>query len=298
MIQTEADWLTTADPLAMLDFLRGPESIKRYLFDQPIRGYSDKQISDRKARLIGCAMCRRFWRLLDEQHCRRLIEYARLYGSITERGLTEPSPDCCHQAIELAERSADEPVPAEALNALSEAASTLRHPVSDYCASYGEEVGPFDAEFVAAGHAAQAVSYAVSKTYNVVFDEPGEAFDSLHLVIDYATKAAADHEVMGWSPSEESAARERAAQAELMREIVGNPFLPAAVEPAWLLHNDSQVLEIAQTIYRDRAFDRMPELAAALESAGCTSDEILTHCRQPTDHVRGCWVLDLLLDQG
>jgi hypothetical protein len=41
----------------------------------------------------------------------------------------------------------------------------------------------------------------------------------------------------------------------------------------------------------------MPILADALEEAGCDNRDILAHCRQPTEHVRGCWVVDLLLDK-
>jgi hypothetical protein len=52
---------------------------------------------------------------------------------------------------------------------------------------------------------------------------------------------------------------------------------------------------VAQTIYNDRAFERMPELADALEEAGCSSGEIFGHCRGPGPHVRGCWALDLVL---
>ena len=36
-------------------------------------------------------------------------------------------------------------------------------------------------------------------------------------------------------------------------------------------------------------------LADALEEAGCHDLDILAHCRQPGEHVRGCWVVDLLL---
>ena len=55
------------------------------------------------------------------------------------------------------------------------------------------------------------------------------------------------------------------------------------------------VVSIAAAIYADRAFDRLPILADALEEAGCTNADVLLHCRQPGDHVRGCWVVDLVL---
>jgi len=54
-------------------------------------------------------------------------------------------------------------------------------------------------------------------------------------------------------------------------------------------------LKLASAIYDDRAFDRLPDLADGLEEAGCNSPEILTHCREPGPHVRGCWAVDLIL---
>jgi hypothetical protein len=61
---------------------------------------------------------------------------------------------------------------------------------------------------------------------------------------------------------------------------------------AW---NNGIVVKLAQAIYDDCAFDRLPILADALEDAGCTNQEILAHCRSGGDHVPGCWVVDLLL---
>jgi hypothetical protein len=47
--------------------------------------------------------------------------------------------------------------------------------------------------------------------------------------------------------------------------------------------------------YDARAFDRLPLLADALEEAGCADADILAHCRSGGGHLRGCWVVDLLL---
>jgi hypothetical protein len=80
-----------------------------------------------------------------------------------------------------------------------------------------------------------------------------------------------------------------------IREVFGSPFRPVSIEPAWLAWNDSTVVKLAQSIYADRRFDRLPTLADALEDAGCTNTDILAHCRVPGVHVRGCWVVDLLL---
>jgi hypothetical protein len=66
----------------------------------------------------------------------------------------------------------------------------------------------------------------------------------------------------------------------------------------WLAWNENTVPRLAQTIYDERAFDRLPILADALEEAGCTDTAILDHCRQPGEHYRGCWAVDLLLGKS
>lgn len=83
-------------------------------------------------------------------------------------------------------------------------------------------------------------------------------------------------------------------QCDLLRDIFGNPFRPIAVDPAWLT---STVVSLATAMHADRAFDRLPILADALEVAGCDNTDVLNHCRQPGEHVRGCWVVDLLLNK-
>jgi hypothetical protein len=55
------------------------------------------------------------------------------------------------------------------------------------------------------------------------------------------------------------------------------------------------IVKIARSIYDDRLFSDLPVLADALEEAGCTDSDILNHCRQPGEHVLGCWAVDLLL---
>jgi hypothetical protein len=83
-----------------------------------------------------------------------------------------------------------------------------------------------------------------------------------------------------------------ARDAALVREIFGNPFRPAALSLSWLTPTATA---LAAAIYHERRFADLPMLADALEEAGCSSADVLAHCRQPVPHVRGCWVLDLLL---
>jgi hypothetical protein len=103
------------------------------------------------------------------------------------------------------------------------------------------------------------------------------------------------HLTGGWKALQ---ARERYGVCELLRCVFGNPFRPVAAEPAWLSWNDGVAVRLAHGIYADRAFDRMAILADALEEAGCTNQEILTHLREPGPHVRGCWALDALRAGG
>lgn len=85
---------------------------------------------------------------------------------------------------------------------------------------------------------------------------------------------------------------ERRYQANLLRDIYGNPFRPAAIDPAW---RTSVALAVAGSMYEARDFAVMPILADALEEAGCDDADVLAHCRGPGPHVRGCWVVDLVL---
>jgi hypothetical protein len=88
---------------------------------------------------------------------------------------------------------------------------------------------------------------------------------------------------------------ECAAQAELVREVFGNPFRQVAVDPAWLAAGGRAVSRLAEAILEERAFERMPVLGDALEEAGCADAEMLAHCRGPGPHVLGCWLLDWVL---
>ncbi len=88
---------------------------------------------------------------------------------------------------------------------------------------------------------------------------------------------------------------EEAAHVALFRDVFGNPFHRLALKRSW---RTAAVVALAQTMYDDRRFDEMPLLADALEEAGCTEAAILKHCREPGEHVRGCWVIDLILDKN
>ena len=82
-------------------------------------------------------------------------------------------------------------------------------------------------------------------------------------------------------------------RAAFVREIFGNPFRPVVFSPSW---RTSTVLALAAQMYESRDFSAMPILADALQDAGCDNEDVLSHCRDAgAPHVRGCWVVDLVL---
>jgi hypothetical protein len=88
---------------------------------------------------------------------------------------------------------------------------------------------------------------------------------------------------------------ESIAHCDIIRDIFGNPFRPVIIDSSWLTWNGGTIRQLAESIYTERAFDRIPILADALEDANCTDTAILYHLRGPGPHIRGCWVVDLLL---
>jgi len=82
----------------------------------------------------------------------------------------------------------------------------------------------------------------------------------------------------------------------LLRDAFGNPFSKVNFDGHW--RTDTAV-SLARTMYESRDFLAMPILADALQDAGCDNEDILHHCRDAKGvHVRGCWVVDLVLANG
>lgn len=83
-----------------------------------------------------------------------------------------------------------------------------------------------------------------------------------------------------------------------IRDLLSDRFLRSRFDSHWLQGNHQTARNMAQAIYEGQSFGEMPILADALEEVGCANEEILSHCRQPGEHIRGCWVLDLLLGKS
>jgi hypothetical protein len=217
----------------------------------------------RKLRLFACACCRRIWHLLAHEESRRAVQTAELYaeGLVGEPERLEVNgqvPVICPGD------SITDPWNLDAWS--TEAAANTVFGDNDYppIPTYATTCA------VAAARAAAAAAACAAAVAAAGSGEDREAIGNRV------------HEV------------ERREQSSLVCDIFGNPFRSVVLEPAW---QAPQVVALAQAIHDVRAYDRLPALADALEQAGCRGKEILAHCRGPGPHVRGCWVVDLLLEK-
>jgi hypothetical protein len=98
--------------------------------------------------------------------------------------------------------------------------------------------------------------------------------------------------------ADENAGTDSRLRASILRCVFGNPFrLVAAHRLSWATWRNSTVIGLAGYAYHERSMDHLPVLADALEDVGCTDAGVLDHLRGPGPHVRGCWVLDHLLNR-
>lgn len=67
------------------------------------------------------------------------------------------------------------------------------------------------------------------------------------------------------------------------------------VSPDVLSWNGGIVRRLAEEIAANRTVEHLPILADALEEAGCTESDLLTHCCGRGPHAPNCWVVNLLL---
>jgi hypothetical protein len=215
------------------------------------------KISYRKLRLFACACCRRMWHLLTDDLSRNVVEVAEKYAD----GLA--AQEDLESAREMAQHAATSPV-ITCRTVLGTAVHYTPGSVASSTAATGIQFSP----------RATASSMAM-----------------------FAVEAARDREAYVAERNEQAADRaayvaERKEQAAIFRELIGNPFRSVTFD--WLTF---PVTSLAQAIYDERTYDRLPILADALEDAGCTNQDVLEHCRQPGGHYRGCWVVDLLLSK-
>jgi hypothetical protein len=178
-------------------------------------------------------------------------------------------------AVEVAERFADGLASAAELAAAREAAEAAALDAPFFSAP------AYQAALAAADEAALPAAHGVLLTCHQM-----------------AVRAGAYEGVPGMDEQQaqkEAAAWEDRAQCAALRDVAGNPFRPAVLDPAWLARAGGAALLLARLIYDNNQFSDLPFLADALLDAGCANEELLAHCRAPGAHRRGCWAVDLLL---
>jgi hypothetical protein len=229
--------------------------------------------SDRKLRLFAVACCRETWRFLTDERSRQAVEVGEHFAD----GETT--------LVELATaRAAAEAARAEAGATADNAMRAMNHGDFGYYANL------------------RATSFVAGAAVECVTDPPLGAATSIaeNFVRTASTQCLTNLEAAWWGWDDPNAAAEQTAVERdaqqslcgLIRDIFSNPFHPVSIDPGWLTN---KVSGLTHAIYEDRAFDRLPILGDALEEAGCTNSDILAHCHAKGEHVRGCFVVDLLL---
>jgi hypothetical protein len=268
LVVNEKEWLQCHDPQKMLEFLRG-------------------KASERKMRLFAVACCRRIWHLLTDERSRAAVNFAERFavGDATESERPRYWLEANH-ASGQARRFVTHPQDAGnlAFSTAAEAAELALCP------------SQVNADLAVAVHAAaSAVAYQEivrsgqipPDTWQGCFrdeDQEAEAWASQYLAFKTTSQFVAPLSV------------EQGIQASMLRDIFGPlPFRPIILDRAWLTPS---VKALVQTIEAEHNFSGLPILADNLEEADCTSGDILSHCRGPGEHVRGCWVVNLLLGKS
>jgi hypothetical protein len=288
---TEQEWLACNTPDPMLEFLRGKGSdLFNSLFDnsQPFemnKKLFEGRTSNRKLLLFASGCARRVWNTLEERS-RKVVEVSEEYAD----GLADQA--ALEGALERVRRyreaiaSFEEP---GYLHFLGEADNygywRCRRPLEESAAQFVLGLGPgLEADTVAKN--AVDVATGLAKA---------DAWETRLIVGDEETVNFRARDDRGDAAFQSRRVEEMHGQAALLRDIFGNPFRPVTANPSWIT---PKTRKLAQAIYDGSLFQDTPDLANALEDAGCMIREILDHCRGPGPHVRGCWVVDLVLGKS
>jgi hypothetical protein len=221
--------------------------------------------SERQLRLLAAACHRRIFHLLEDQPiCRKTLEFAERFAdglaTTTElRGHAWGKPANAFSAVLYKALDAAE-------NSLDFASGTVREAVLRRDATlYARYEQAFDAAFA---------TYSLKEARHIATAQmPSEWIGR--------GNAARDEE--------------QAAQCMLMREIFGPlPFRSIQIDRSRLA---LEVVRLAQRIYDYRAFNLLPALAEAIAGGAGDNLEVLSHIQHASEHVKGCWALDLLLEK-
>jgi hypothetical protein len=223
----------------------------------------------RRLRLFRCACCRAIWDVFNDELCR--------------------------EAVEVSERCADRKASRAELVDVHQRAAEASQAARQKMGELARRCPATDPAWKEASHWHQITS-AAEWTASTRFDPRVTHIVTMSVEMAWAVLAGPSP----FSPEVGAARQEQERiQAQLLRDIFGNPFQPLASDPAWLT---ALVRDLAAAAYEQRCppggmldSTRLGVLADALEDAGCTEQAVLAHLRGTGPHVRGCHVLDALL---
>jgi hypothetical protein len=260
---TELQWLESSDVDVMLDFIR-------------------PQASDRKWRLFLCACGRRSLSVLKNK--------------------APEAFELCEKALEVCERFADGLASAEDMAGCMPSTALVFSEVGS--PRLATEVA-WRARYLDLAGNTRPMRHGKSIIGHPASEGAEFARGAISLAAAEYPKPADKSTI---SKKRAATISEKRAQAALIRDLFGNPFsdLPpkkgqSALTkkcPEWHTWNDATIPKLAQAIYEQGRFQELPMLADALDEAGCREEGILHHCRASGEHVKGCWVIDLLLGKS
>jgi hypothetical protein len=215
-------------------------------------------LSFRKAHLFACACCRRIWDLITDDACRAAVGFVEQY--VEEWSAYSPEWFAIRETVDQTfHRSIGSYPECNADPAHYAVVATL----------WATRPVPDQAVFSTAYYVARALAFQQLNSAEQVADRRA-----------FRDRAEEQH---------------RSSLADMFRDVCGNPFRRVVIDRTLKTWKGGTIPDLAQAIYVQRAFDRLPIVADALQDAGCTDAAVLDHCRSGGEHVRGCWALDLLL---
>ena len=269
-VMSDADWQQCDNPMTMLTFLemQKPTMQVTRMRTSSWGGIHPVQVTvnpslQRKLRLMACACCRRIWHRLPEGAYRHAVVVAEQYadGKATEQELKSAQAMLNPNKLPFGETTREK----------------IHRAITSATRTFPEE------------NVGRLIYVALSTAWEI-----GE-LASVPLEVWHARTSQwrAYSDVRNSSVYRE----EQLLRANLIRDVVPSPFHKIEFDPAWRSWCDETITHLARATYDEYRLDNLFILADALEEAGCVEPSIINHCRQAGPHIRGCWVLDLILSQ-
>lgn len=218
------------------------------------------KVAPRKLRLFGIECCLRIRGFTKDADCQRAIEYceAMIEQSVADDELMDFRQQLDERRLRIINRLERSDVDEWAVAASMHLLQTDRE--------YFTDTGTVSSNRV--GSMAASAGVRTGRDLNSISDVRQNDLDNFAEIIN--------------------------GQAELLNEIVGNPFEAIQLETGWLTE---QVVRLAKEHDRTPSRELMLELHDALQQTGCNDEKTLSHCLASHLHPRGCWLIDLLIGE-